>query len=368
MQGVIAAINAATGGAVTASLNAAGTGVRLTDDTGGTGTLSAADADGTDSATALGLTGSAVDGTLGGKDLDRQWLTGSTLLSSLNGGQGIGDGTFTVTTAAGAAATVTVGSGVTTVAQLLYQINSKGVAGLTASVNATGDGIQIDDASGGAGQLTVADATGTAAADLNLAGTAAVGSTSIDGAYAKTVTLGANDTLTSAAAAINAADAGVTATIISGVEHQPVPAVDHGQPLRFGRWRHVRRRHDRADRPDAGGRPGRGRVRRRVVVQRQQRRGHGPAAAGHEHDQHRLGRHPGRDAEPAQRQRRHRQPDRGGRPRRPGQVARLVHDHVQHVELEHQLPVDVQHEQPERRPAAGATRSRWASRAASSPC
>ena len=42
----------------------------------------------------------------------------------------------------------------------------------------------------GAGQLTIADATGTAATDLNLAGTAAAGTTDVDGAYAKTITLG----------------------------------------------------------------------------------------------------------------------------------------------------------------------------------
>ena len=209
---MVDALNAGTGGAVTASLTAGGTGIQLTDAAGGTAGLTVAAGA---TATALGLTGTAATGTLSGKDLDRQWLTGSTLLSGLNGGQGIGDGSFTITTAAGASTTVTVDSSVTTVAQLLYQINSKGVAGLTASVNATGNGIQVNDASGGAGQLSIADATGTAATDLNLAGTAATGTTSIDGAYSKTVTLGPNDTLTSAAAAINAADAGVTATLIS---------------------------------------------------------------------------------------------------------------------------------------------------------
>ena len=58
-------------------------------------------------------------------------------------------------------------------------------------------------------------ARGTAAADLNVAGTAATGQTTIDGNPTKTIAVGANDTLTSVAAAINAAHAGVTATIIS---------------------------------------------------------------------------------------------------------------------------------------------------------
>jgi flagellar hook-associated protein 2 len=215
VKGVINAINAGTGGAVTASLKSSGNGIQLTDDTSGSGSLTAANADGTDSATALGLAGTSTTGTLSGSDLDKQWLTDNTLLSSLNGGQGIGDGTFTITTAAGATATVTVGSTVNTVGQLLYQINSKGLTGLTASINATGNGIELTDASGGAGQLTVADQTGTAASDLNIAGKAATSTTTINGAYVKTITVGANDTLTSVAAAINAADAGVTASVIS---------------------------------------------------------------------------------------------------------------------------------------------------------
>ncbi len=212
VQGVVDAINAGTNGAVTASLSTSGTGIELTDATGGTGSLSVAAGA---TATALGLTGSSTSGTLSGKDLDKQWLTTNTLLSSLNGGKGISDGTFTITTAAGASATVTVDGTITTVGQLLYQINSKGVSGLTASVNATGNGILISDASGGAGQLSVTDNSGSAASDLNVASTAAAGTHAIDGAYSKTITVSANDTLATVVKAINAANAGVTATIIS---------------------------------------------------------------------------------------------------------------------------------------------------------
>ena len=212
VQDVINGINAATAGKVTASLKASGNGIQLTDTSGGTGSLTVAAGA---TATALGLTGSSATGTLAGKDLDKQWLTGNTPLSSLNGGKGIGDGTFTLTTAAGASATVTVDGTVNTVNDLLYQINSKGVPGLSASIDATGNGIRVNDASGGAGQLTVADNSGTAAADLNLAGTAAAGTTAIDGAYVKTITVGPNDTLATVAKAINAAGAGVTATVIS---------------------------------------------------------------------------------------------------------------------------------------------------------
>ena len=212
VQGVIDAINAGTNGKVTASLKTSGNGIQLTDASGGTGSLTVAAGA---TATALGLAGTSATGTIAGGDLDKQWLTDNTLLSSLNGGTGIGAGTFTVGTAAGASATVTVGSGVTTVGQLLYQINSKGVPGLSASINATGNGIQVNDTSGGTGVLTVADNSGTTAADLNIAGTAATGTTSINGAYVKTIAVSANDTLSTVAAAINNSGAGVKATVIS---------------------------------------------------------------------------------------------------------------------------------------------------------
>ncbi len=216
VQGVVAAIDAGTGGAVSAAVGPSGTGLQLTDATAGTGSLTVADADATDSATALGLAGTSAAGTLSGRGLDKQSVTTSTLLATLNGGQGIDKGTFTITNAAGTSATVDLtGPNVTTVGDVLYQINSKGLAGVSATINATGNGIELTDTSGGAGRLTVADTSGTAAADLNIKGAAAAGTTTIDGAYAKTITVGANDTLTTVAAAINAADAGVTASVIS---------------------------------------------------------------------------------------------------------------------------------------------------------
>ena len=65
-------------------------------------------------------------------DLDKQWVTNSTLLSTLNGGKGINDGKFTITNSAGALTTIDLSGGnVNTVSQLLYQINSKGLAGVS---------------------------------------------------------------------------------------------------------------------------------------------------------------------------------------------------------------------------------------------
>ena len=211
---VVNDINDGTNGGVRASLTSSGTGIQLTDATGGTGGITVA---ASATATALGLAaGASATGTVAGGNLGRQWVTANTALASLNGGQGIGSGAFTITTAAGDSTTVNLNSAVTTVGQLLYQINSRGIPGLTAAVNATGNGISLTDASNGGGTLTVTDNAGTAAADLNLKGTAATaGNATIDGAYSKTITVGPNDTLATVQAAINAAHAGVSATIIS---------------------------------------------------------------------------------------------------------------------------------------------------------
>ena len=362
VQGVLTALNAGSGGKFTAALNASGTGVKLTDASGGTGTL-AVTPSGT--ATALGLTGpAAAGGVLSGTTLDKQWLTGSTLLSSLDGGLGIGAGTFTVTTAAGASATVTVGAGTTTVSQLLYQINSKGLPGLTAKVNATGNGIELTDASGGAGHLTVADTTGSAAAALNIQGTAT--GTTLDGAYSKTITVGRQRHADVRRGGHQRRQRrGVGDGHQRRVDHGPLPPVGHGRQLRHGRGRHARRRVDRAGRADAGRGPGRGRVRRRGGHRQRQQRvvggvgGRRPAAAGDQRDRHGHQRDRRRQPEPAGGDRRDGPADRLGRPLVAGQVADDVHDDVQRPQRVHRQPVDVQRQHRPGRAAAGRPRWRW---------
>ena len=216
VQNILDTINSATGVKLNASLSSSGSGVQISDASGGSGNITIADANGGTSAEALGINGTFNNQQLSvqGVNLQKQWLTSSTLLSSLNGGKGIGKGQFTITSSTGTTSTIDLsGTAVTTVGQLLYQINSKQNTGVTASINATGNGILLSDAGGGAAKLKVKDVNGTAAADLNLAGTA-TGAT-LDGAYQKTITIGPNDTLSSVQTAINNLNFGVTATIIN---------------------------------------------------------------------------------------------------------------------------------------------------------
>jgi flagellar hook-associated protein 3 FlgL len=101
---------------------------------------------------------------------------GSTLLSSLNKGQGVATPTgtqFTITTADGS--TINVGlTGITatsTVQDAITQINTAAGGKVTASVAANGSGIQLVDNTTGAGTLAVADTDSASTADdLGLTG------------------------------------------------------------------------------------------------------------------------------------------------------------------------------------------------------
>jgi len=90
-------------------------------------------------------------------------------LSALNGGAGVDTGKIQITDRSGASAEIDLGS-ITTVQGILNMINSTSGISVTASANATGDGILLTDTSGGTGKFTVEDLDGgTLAADLGLA-------------------------------------------------------------------------------------------------------------------------------------------------------------------------------------------------------
>ena len=90
------------------------------------------------------------------------------LLRSLNGGQGIGAGSVAMTDRAGATTLIDL-SGAQTLQDFIDLINADGVTAFVASVNRAGNGITLLDESGGTGALSVADVTGTGAADLGIA-------------------------------------------------------------------------------------------------------------------------------------------------------------------------------------------------------
>ena len=120
LNDVIDRINAA---GLSATVGQGGMGITITDSTAGSGTLSVQDLAGTTAAD-LHLT-SAAAGQLTSGDLDRQYISENTLLSSLHQGKGIAYGAFTITAANGATNTVTLNQNTQkTVGDVLEAINS----------------------------------------------------------------------------------------------------------------------------------------------------------------------------------------------------------------------------------------------------
>lgn len=214
VQEVLTAITTKAGLRVTASLNASGNGIQIADRSGGTGDLVIAEVDST-TAAALGINGTfdASKPIVRGANLQMQWINENTQLSTFNGGKGVTPGVFTITSSRGAAVDIDLSAGTfTTLGQVMTEINAR-AAGITASINANGDGLLINDAAGGAGKMKIENKTGTAATDLNIAGTAVA--TTIDGSWERTVDLTPADTITTAAEKLKTLAFGVSAAIIN---------------------------------------------------------------------------------------------------------------------------------------------------------
>ncbi|MCA9310041.1 MAG: flagellar filament capping protein FliD [Phycisphaerales bacterium] len=199
---------------VTARLNSAGNGIEFVDAGSGTGNLiitgGAADELGlaTDPAGVARSTHTA--------NLQSKWLSRSTRLDSLNAGNGIGTGSFRITTADGHSDVVNISSDIKTIDDLLVHLNSR-PGQYTARVNGNGDGIEIVDDTGASGTLKIEDVSGSVARKLNIAGEAqdVGGSIAINGSFEKTVTFAAGATLEDVRDAINEANVGVAATIVN---------------------------------------------------------------------------------------------------------------------------------------------------------
>lgn len=215
VQDVIDAINAASAN-VTASLNEAGTGIVVTDNTGQSGNLVIADLDGTTTAADLGLVVNSAVSEVSSGDLQRQVVNEATLLSSLNHGDGVPRGKFTITDSSGATATIDLTQGdETTLQDVIDEINNNPTINVTARINDAGDGLVIEDNAAGGNLLTIADVSGTAAQSLGLAGTAASGTTFIDGSSTVEIEVEADDTLESLVSKINSSGAAVKASIVN---------------------------------------------------------------------------------------------------------------------------------------------------------
>lgn len=207
---VIDRINAA-GAGVTAALNDAGHGIAITADNGAE--LTVADASG-NLAASLNLAGTHSEGVADSGDLDVAYINQNTRLDSLNGGAGVKSGKFIITDSTGASATVDLTQGESTLGQVIADINSRGI-GVTASINATGDGLLLTDTAGGTLNLTVAEDGSTTAADLGLLGEDTDGLGYIDGSFERSVDIQATDTLQDVVDKLNAADVGLDATLIN---------------------------------------------------------------------------------------------------------------------------------------------------------
>jgi flagellar hook-associated protein 2 len=224
---LLAGIADQTGGAVTASLDANGTGLALTDTTGGGGNLVIVgneSVEGMDTAAALGIStgaGGVAESSVSSDNLQHRYISRSTLLSSLNNGQGIGTGKFRVTDAKGATAVIDIGSDSRTIHDVLKEINASDLD-VIARVNANGDGIEIvEDLSGGGApggvKIKVSDETGTVANRLRIAGEAeATGAENrIRGSYETVVEFEPEDTLKDVVSKINSASVGVRASLVN---------------------------------------------------------------------------------------------------------------------------------------------------------
>jgi len=180
LNDVISAINndPNNGGKVSATLS--GGRIVLNDLSGGGGTsaFNVQDQNGSSVVRQLGLDGTASGGTITGGLL----VAGinSVLLKNLRGGQGIDQpGQITLTDRTGASATIDL-SAAESLNEVLDEINSAQTAGgvrlqLTARVNTAGNGLTVEDTSGGtASNLIIADVgTGTLAAQIGIAVNAA---------------------------------------------------------------------------------------------------------------------------------------------------------------------------------------------------
>ena len=172
---VLRQINAAAPGKLQAQIAPNGTSLEVTDLTTGSGKFALQSAYNSTALQQLGLTGQASGGVIQGQRI----IGGlnSVLLSSLNGGQGLGTlGTLSLTDRSGATASVNLSSS-QTLQDVIGAINGAGI-GITAAVNAAGNGLQLTDTTGkSTSNLIVASASGgKTAQELGLATNAAVSS------------------------------------------------------------------------------------------------------------------------------------------------------------------------------------------------
>ncbi len=221
---IIDAFNTQANG-VTAAVNSARNGIILTDTTGETASnLVIADGDANESATALGIVANVAATSVNSGPLDRQTVSGATLLSALNGGAGVTANDIKITDSAGNIGAVDLNQTdnvATTLGDVIDRINALSI-GVEARINDAGDGLVLIDTASGSGTLKVEDVGNTTTAkDLRILGTAVTKEIDgepkqvLDGTSAVTVTIGEDDTLADVVETINELGRGVTASLLN---------------------------------------------------------------------------------------------------------------------------------------------------------
>lgn len=214
MNDVLHAINGAAGVNVVAELNGSANGIGIRDVSGGIGAITIADVDSTTAAD-LGILAAGVNAKkIDGADIDFKWMSENTRLADLNTGAGVPTGRFQITNKAGETAFISITDSDKTIGDVLKKINT-GIVGVTASINATGDGVLLTDTSGGAGTLRVEEiGSGRTAFALNIAGSNSTGNT-INGSFEFDIEISATDSIDDVALKINSLNRNVTASVIN---------------------------------------------------------------------------------------------------------------------------------------------------------
>jgi flagellar hook-associated protein 2 len=170
IQELIDRVNEQTSGAISLAIAEGGRSLKFIDNTGGSGELKIEATGGNPHlARQLGLETSGVEqDEVAGKELIAS--LGSVLVRNLNGGNGLGDAnSIDITDRAGNSTTIAGLDQFASLDQLIAHINEQAVGAgvsITASVNAAGTGLRIEDTSGGsASNLIIA---GDAAAALGI--------------------------------------------------------------------------------------------------------------------------------------------------------------------------------------------------------
>ncbi len=163
-------------------------------------------------ATAMGI--AQTGDTIQSVNLQRRYISEGTLLSELNAGQGVGQGKIKITSGTGFASTVSLySSSITTIQDVLTEINKATPDSIQARINDTGDGIVIIDSSGGELPLIIEDEDGLVARNLNIAGESDDGQ--IDGSLEFNLELSGHETLEEIAAEINDNASSATASVFN---------------------------------------------------------------------------------------------------------------------------------------------------------